>query len=107
MATVTCSLGHTNPRGTMMLTDCFFRVMDKYHSLQAAVNHGLECSLSSLCHLCEGPQIQMLTFASLPALLTFDSSHQPTITINCSLVITSTDGTQATYTLKGIMYYAN
>ena len=56
-AIMTCSLDHTNPWGKTMLSDCFFRVMDEYHSFQAAADCGLECSLSSLCHLCEGPQI--------------------------------------------------
>lgn len=106
-AVMTCSSAHTVRRGMLTFSDCLLSVMEEYGSLQDALDHRLESTLSSRCRICEAPHIRRLIFTSLPALLVFDLSHQPATAINHHLVVTAADNIQATYALKGILYYAN
>ena len=99
-----CPNNHPLNRDERLSTSCHISLLHHHATIQTFIdNQSIECA--SRCHACQSHLVRSHVFVCAPAILAFDMSQQTTLLLE-SLVLTTADGQQTTYKLRGVMYYS-
>jgi hypothetical protein len=102
-SSVRCPNDHALKKADLDVSSCQIAVLSQFPNIQAFIdNHSIECA--SRCRVCHSHIVRHHVFEDTPPVVAFDLS-QHHISLLESIVITTVDGDDVTYKLRGVMYH--
>ena len=103
LSSMYCPNNHTANIDERSASTCQITILRQYQTIQTFINNQtIECASS--CQTCHSHLIRKHVFTHPPPILAFDMSQNRTLLLE-SLVLTTVNGHQTTYKLRGVVYY--